>query len=101
MSRIVWIVAAVVLTLWTLLSWGTYLLLGGASELLAGSAGWLQAYPEWQGWLEWSVRLVEQFGVVLLWIVWALGALATLAGAWIAMRLARTAGAHANSLRRA
>lgn len=91
MNKLIWGLAIAALAVWSLLSWGTYALVTGGGTWLASNAGLLALQPDWQYWLQWSVRLVEQFGVVLLWIVWGLGAVTVLVGAWLGTRFAGAA----------
>lgn len=87
MNRIIWGVALAAIMVWSLLTWGSYVLVTQGSEWLAG-AGAIFALPqEWQFGLEWSLRLVEQFGVALLWVLWGMVVVVTLFGAWLATRL--------------
>jgi hypothetical protein len=88
LRKIVWALALFAFATWSLLTWGTYALVTGGGDWLAANADLLALAPEWQYWLQWSLRLVEQFGVVLLWIVWGLGSIAILAAAWVTARLA-------------
>lgn len=74
-SRAVWIAAFAGIGLWSLLTWGTYALVTGAGDFLTSNADLLGSGAQLQYWLQWSLRLVEQFGVVLLWLVWAVGTL--------------------------
>jgi hypothetical protein len=87
MNRLIWILAALALLFWSLLSWGTYAIVTGGGEWLTSNADLLALAPEWQYWLQWLLRLVEQFGAVLVWIVWAAGALFVVVGAWLAGRV--------------
>jgi hypothetical protein len=95
MQRLIWTLALVAVALWSLFSWGTYALVTGGGDWLAANASLLGLQAEAQYWLQWSLRLVAQFGVVLLWIVWGTGTVAVLAGAWVAARLAGAARRHA------
>lgn len=92
MKRLVWIGALLALALWSLLSWGSYWLVTAGAEWLAGMGGFFALPPEWLQALEWSLRLVEQFGVVLLWVLWAIVALTILVGAWIVTLFVGVAG---------
>ncbi len=86
-----WIGAGVGALLWTLLTWGAYVLVALTGDALSGGANSLAGYPEAQYWLGWSVRIAEQFGVVLLVIVWSLGMLLLAAGAWVVSRFVTVA----------
>lgn len=92
MKRLVWIGALLALALWSLLSWGSYWLVTAGAEWLAGMGAFFALPPEWLQALEWSLRLVEQFGVVLLWVLWAIVALTILVGAWIVTLFVGVAG---------
>lgn len=82
-----WIGAGVGALLWTLLTWGASVLVALTGDALSGSANWFAGYPEARYWLAWSVRIAEQFGVVLLVFAWSLGMLLLAAGAWVVSRL--------------
>ena len=87
MNRIIWGVAIAAIVVWALLTWGSYVLVTQGSEWLAGAGAIFALPPEWQFGLEWSLRLVEQFGVVLLWILWGIVVVTIVVGTWIATRL--------------
>jgi hypothetical protein len=91
-KRLVWIGALFALALWSLLSWGSYWLMTAGAEWLAGMSTFFALPPEWLQALEWSLRLVEQFGVVLLWVLWAIVALVILVGAWVVTLFVGMAG---------
>jgi hypothetical protein len=93
MTRIVRIVAVLLLALWTLLAWGAQALLGAGGELLAMGTPWLAAYPEAMYWLRGSFGLIERFGSVFLWILWGLGTLAIVLSAWLGPHLWRALAA--------
>ncbi|WP_291864174.1 hypothetical protein [Bradyrhizobium sp.] len=72
MKRWLWIVAAVLATLWSLLAWGTYALVGAVGGLLARNADWATGHPETVVWLSWLANLATGLGltgVVLIWVV--------------------------------
>lgn len=81
MKRLFWVLALGGLAVWSLFTWGAYALVTGAGDFLVANADLLGAGAEVQTWVQWSLRALEQFGVVLLWIVWATGALLLLAAA--------------------
>ncbi len=87
-KRLVWIGALLAIAMWSLLSLGSYWLVTAGADLLTGAGAMLALPPEWMQWLEWSLRLVEQFGVVLLWVVWGMVTVAILAAAWIGTAVA-------------
>jgi hypothetical protein len=87
MNRIIWIVAALATVVWSLLCWGTYALVTGGGEWLTANADLLGLQPDWQYGLQWLLRLAEQFGAALVWIVWGLGTLTVLVGAWLGGRV--------------
>ena len=97
MTRLIWVLALAAVVLWSLFSWGSYALVTGGGEWLSANAGLLGLQAESQYWLQWSLRLVEQFGVALLWIVWGFGTAAVLVGAWVATRLAGAARRYASA----
>lgn len=97
MTRLIWALALVAVALWSLFSWGSYALVTAGGDWLTANADLLAPLglqAEGQYWLQWSLRLVEQFGVVLLWIVWGAGTAAVLLGAWLAAWLAAAARRH-------
>ena len=83
MNRIIWGVALAAIAVWSLLTWGSYVLVTQGSEWLAGAGAVFALPQEWQSGLEWSLRLVEQFGVALLWVLWGVVVVVTLFGAWL------------------
>ncbi len=87
MKKLVWGLTFFGIALWSLLSWGTYLLLGGTSEFLTANAELVGANPEWQYWLQAAIRFAEQFGAAAIWIVWAIGGLVALGCGWLIARL--------------
>lgn len=91
-KRLVWVGAFLAIAMWSLLSLGSYWLVTAGADLLTGAGAMLALPPEWLQWVEWSLRLVEQFGVVLLWVLWAIVALVIVAGAWIATLVVGVAG---------
>lgn len=91
-KRLVWIGALFALALWSLLSFGSYWVVTAGAEWLAGAGAFFALPPEWLQALEWSLRLVEQFGVALLWVLWAIVALVIVAGAWIVTWVVGAAG---------
>jgi hypothetical protein len=90
-KKIVWGLGLTALALWSLLTWGTYALVTGAGDFVAANADLVAAWPEWQYWLQWSLRLVEAFGVALLWAIWGVGALFIVGGTWLVGRLTASA----------
>ena len=98
MNKLIWGITIFGVALWSLLTWGSYLLLGGASDFLSANAELLGQYPQWQYWLQAALRLAEQFGAAALWLVWAIGTVVTLASGWLVARLLRPRNAsHATS----
>lgn len=91
-KRLVWVGAFLAIAMWSLLSWGSYWIMTAGAEWLAGMGGFFALPPEWLQALEWSLRLVEQFGVALLWVLWAIVALVIVIGAWIATAVVGVAG---------
>lgn len=92
MKRLVWVGAIFALVMWSLLSWGSYWLMTAGAEWLGGIGAFFALPPEWTLALEWSLRLVEQFGVVLLWVLWAIVALVIVVGAWLLTLVVGVAG---------
>jgi hypothetical protein len=88
MKKLYWGLALGAVVLWSLLTWGTYALVTGAGGFLVANAELLGGGADVQYWLQWSLRLVEQFGIVLLWIVWATGALVLVAAAAVGAKAA-------------
>lgn len=73
MKKLYWALALGGVAIWSLLTWGAYALVTGAGGFLVANADVLGG-ADVQYWVQWTLRLLEQFGVVLLWIVWAVGA---------------------------
>ncbi len=92
MKRLVWVGALLAIALWSLLSFGSYWVVTAGAEWLSGMGGLFALPPEWLQVLEWSLRLVEQFGIVLLWVLWAIVVLVILVGAWIVTLFVGVAG---------
>lgn len=88
MKKLYWGLALGAIALWSLLTWGTYALVTGAGGLLVANADLLGGGADLQYWVQWSLRLLEQFGIVLLWIVWATGALVLVAAAAVGAKAA-------------
>lgn len=86
MKTAIWILAALLLCLWSLLTWCGYALIDGSGSFLLAQTEWVSAHPDIQYWLAWAVRLLEGAGLIVVWIVWAIGALAILAGALLVPR---------------
>jgi hypothetical protein len=80
-KRALWIASFAGIAVWSLLTWGTYALVTGTGDFLVANAELLGGGAELQYWMQWTLRLVEQFGVVLLWIVWAIGTVLLLGAA--------------------
>lgn len=91
-KRLVWIGALLALALWSLLSWGSYWLVTAGADWLAGIGAFFALPPEWTQALQWSLRLVQQFGVVLLWVLWGVVALVIVIGAWLLTLVLGVAG---------
>lgn len=86
MNRLFWALALGAIALWSLLTWGTYALVTGAGGFLVANADLLGGGADVQYWVQWTLRLLEQFGIVLLWIIWAIGALALVAAAAVGVK---------------
>jgi hypothetical protein len=82
---------AAMLAAWTLLAWGSWLLVGLGSQWLDAASGWLVVSPEALYWSRAAVQLLESSGAVLIVILWLMGAVGIVAGAWITRRLWRGA----------
>lgn len=91
MTSIVWIVAVAVIGSWSALTWGTWWLLSGATDVATASLDWFAFHPDLDGWIEWTAGILEQFGSVLLWIIWGAGTIALVALAWVVARFTRAA----------
>ena len=81
--RVVWAFASVSLLVWSLLAWGAHLLVSGGADLLQNQLHWFEAYAWLEPWLSGGLGITEGVMVVLTWIVWAIGALLILMGAWL------------------
>jgi len=82
---------AALLALWTLVAWGSWALIGLGGQWLDAASGALAAWPETLYWARALLQLLESSGAVLIVILWAMGALGIVAGAWITRRLWRAA----------
>lgn len=75
MNKWMWMLALLALALWTLLAWGVH-------ALVAGGGDWLGLWlapaltPEWEALSATALIWAERLGVVVVWAVWALGAVA-------------------------
>jgi hypothetical protein len=87
MTRWLWIGTGFTALIWTLMTWGAYALLTVAGDAISGGVGVLGAWPDVEYWLSWSMRLAEQFGIVILVVTWAIGLLLLLILAWVAGRV--------------
>lgn len=92
MQRIVWIIAAMALALWSLLAWLGNAMLGWLADFVAANAGQLTMAGELAGWLSWSAALADAAGGALIVVVWLLGSVAI---AIVAFFISRLAGRHA------
>lgn len=82
---------ASLLSVWTLLAWGSWMLVGLGGQWLDAASGGLAAWPETLYWARAALQLLESSGAVLIVILWAMGAVGIVAGAWITRRLWRGA----------
>lgn len=82
---------AAMLAAWTLLAWGSWMLVGLGGQWLDAATGWLAVSPETLYWSRAAVQLLESSGAVLIVILWMLGSVGIVAGAWITRRLWRSA----------
>jgi hypothetical protein len=82
---------ATLLAAWTLLAWLSWLLVGIGGQWLEAASGWLAASPETLYWARAAVRFLESSGAVLIAILWMMGAVGIVAGAWISRLLWRGA----------
>jgi hypothetical protein len=72
MKRWLWIAAAALAALWSLLAWGIYALIGAIGAMLASNSDWASGHPETVVWLSWLANLATSlglFGVVFIWVV--------------------------------
>lgn len=77
--RTFWLLALGGVAFWSLLTWGAYALVTSTSDVLVANADLVGGGAELQFWLQWSLRLLEGFGVAIVWAIWAIGAI-TLVG---------------------
>ena len=97
MKRLVWSIATVVILLWSLLSAGVYALLSVFGDALIRSSDWVSAHPEVSRWLAWGLDFAQDFGLVLVAVVWAMVTLGIVAAAWLMGRGGAIAGQIAQS----
>ncbi|MBL8671668.1 MAG: hypothetical protein JNK11_13510 [Alphaproteobacteria bacterium] len=88
MTRIIWPVAAVVTTLWTLTALLAYAVLVWLGDWLAANAGGWLGDPELGSWVSQAVTLAQGLGVALAAVIWAGVTGAILVAAWAVRRLA-------------
>ncbi len=68
---------------WTLLMWGSWLVLGLGASLVDAGSSWLSAWPTLLYWSQWALGIVGEFGAAILIGIWAIGLLTIGIGAWI------------------
>jgi hypothetical protein len=90
--RIVWAFALFSLLVWSLLAWGAHVVLSGGADFLQNNLHWFEAYAWLEPWLAGGVGITEGVAIALTWIVWALGAIAILMGAWLLPKAFRLFG---------
>ena len=83
----VWAGAVIVALLWTLVTWGAHALVLATGELLAGSVGLLDVYPDIEHWLTSLPGWVEPLGVAIVITAWTLGLIVLAVATWIGLRL--------------
>lgn len=82
-KRVVWALALFSLLVWSLLAWGTHVVLSGGADFLQNNLHWFEGYAWLEPWLAGGVGITEGVVIALTWIVWAVGALLILMGAWL------------------
>lgn len=87
MKTIIWIVAAAVIGLWSLLAWVTHGLVGVAGSLIAANADIVPADPLLVEWASWLAAAGTGVGEWLVVIVWAVVSLLIAGAAFAATRL--------------
>lgn len=80
---IVWALALMALLTWSLLAYGAHALLVGSAAFLQTQLDWFGSYAWLEPWLEWGLGLTEGVSVAITWVVWGVGALLILLGAWL------------------
>lgn len=81
--RVVWTLALMSLLAWSLLAYGAHALLVGSADFLQSQTDWLGAYAWLEPWLQSGIGLTEGLSVAITWIVWGMGTLTILLGAWL------------------
>jgi hypothetical protein len=88
MRRLIIVVAAVLLGLWSLFAWAVHALLQAASGFAAENAYLVPVPPEWVYWAAQVFSGASGIGGVLVWIVWGLVAALIVVLALVALKLA-------------
>lgn len=85
----IWIAAAVVAGLWTLLVWGAHALVASAGAQIFDGIGQLDAWPEIEQWVAPLAGGIEPLGQIVMVVVWTLGLGMLSLLAWAGLRLTR------------
>jgi hypothetical protein len=83
----IWVVAVIVLVIWSLVAWGGHALLDWASDWAAANADGISPVPEVVEWVSWGFLSLGNASEAIVLIVWALGAILIVALAGLASRL--------------
>lgn len=86
MRKLTWVIAAISIAIWTLLSIGGYAVVHGAAQWITLNAEFVSDYPEVSSWLLWAVDLLRDVGVFVLAGVWAIVAFGIVIAAWLLQR---------------
>ncbi|QFU17320.1 hypothetical protein [Microvirga thermotolerans] len=79
MRRLVWLAAAFMVGLWSLVAWGVYGLVDFLGSTMARNADVVTAHPGAVEWLSWILGAVRNLGLAAVVFVWGLVALLILA----------------------
>lgn len=71
MKRFVWLIGVGLAVLWTLFSIGAYALVSAGGDWLILQSDQVTSDPESVVWIAWTLDFVQDFGVFLLIVLWA------------------------------
>lgn len=79
MTRFLWLVAGIMVALWSLLAWGAYGLIDLFGSTAARHADVVSSHPETVEWLSWGLAAIRNLGLAAIVFVWGIVALLILA----------------------
>ena len=87
LQKWLYVLAAALGAVWTLMMWGAYALLGFSDEALSAAGRFFTIDAQVLGWLSAFVGGAEQLGAAVVLIVWMIGVALLLLGTWLGRRL--------------